>query len=740
MYNAHQPPRGAAIPRARFIRTAIAVLVAAAAMLGSAIPREASTAEAATVPTGMTDSLVAGGLTNPTAMAMAPDGRIFVAQQGGALRVIKNGVLLSTPFLTVTVNSSGERGLLGVAIDPNFTANQHVYIYYTATTPAIHNRVSRFNANGDVAVAASEAILLELDNLSSATNHNGGALHFGTDGKLYIGVGDNAIGANAQSMSTLHGKMLRINFDGNIPSDNPFYATASGKYRAIWALGLRNPFSFSVQPGTGRMFINDVGQSAWEEINDGIAASNYGWPATEGATANPAYRSPVHAYGHGSSSTTGCAITGGAFYNPPTPQFHATYVGDYFFADYCSGWIRRYDPVSNTATGFATGISLPVDLLVSPNGKLYYLARGEGSVRVISDTTPPMASIAAPLANAIVNGSVPFTVSASDTVAFHKVRFWVGATYLGYDETAQYAKTWNTTAFQNGRHTLKIEALDRAGNSTIRTHVVTVKNPDTTPPSVSITAPANGATVAGTTTITATATDNLGVQKVRFYVDSTYLGYDSTAPFSMPWNSAAFPNGSHTVRAQAVDWLENVSEHTITVNVSNNALFSIDADPVAAGIQASRTASVGSNVNVDVVVDANVAWEGYQITLNYDDVRLDGVVPAPDQPWTAAPIAGVRGGNRFAFTTTPAFCTPSTHGPSRFLEDDAGAADWAMTCTEATSGTSHSGEGALVQFTFKCEAAGTASLTLGDVNNTFLLAADFSQYNDAQANATITCQ
>lgn len=142
---------------------------------------------AATVPPEFTDSLVASGLTNPTAMALAPDGRIFVCQQGGALRVIKNGVLLPTPFLTVTVDASGERGLLGVAFDPNFVSNQLVYIYYTATSPTLHNRISRFTAAGDVAMAGSETIVMDLDNLSTATNHNGGALHFGADGNLRCG-------------------------------------------------------------------------------------------------------------------------------------------------------------------------------------------------------------------------------------------------------------------------------------------------------------------------------------------------------------------------------------------------------------------------------------------------------------------------------------------------------------------------------------------------------------------------
>jgi glucose/arabinose dehydrogenase len=309
-------------------------------------------------------------------MAFAPDGRLFVCEQGGGLRVVKNGALLATPFVTLSVDSRGERGLLGVAFDPNFAVNQFVYVYYTATTPVIHNRVSRFTASGDVALPGSETVILELDPLS-ATNHNGGAIHFGADGKLYVAVGDNAVGSNAQTLANRHGKMLRIDPSGSIPADNPFHGSAFGANRAIWALGLRNPFSFAVQPGTGRLFINDVGQNTWEEINDGIAGSNYGWPATEGPTSNPAFRGPLHAYNHADG---GCAITGGAFYNPPTVQFPGDHVGDYFFPDLCGGWIRRFDPATGAVTGFATGIGAPVDVKVASDGSLYYLSIATGAV------------------------------------------------------------------------------------------------------------------------------------------------------------------------------------------------------------------------------------------------------------------------------------------------------------------------------------------------------------------------
>ena len=242
----------------RFLTSLLIVFVACGALSHTA---------AATLPSGFSETQISG-LSNPTAMAIAPDGRIFVCLQGGSLRVIKNGALLLTPFLTLSVDATGERGLLGIAFDPNFATNHFLYVYYTVPagtsppTPA-HNRVSRFTANGDVVAAGSEVQILNLENLSAATNHNGGAIHFGPDGKLYVATGENAVPSNAQTLNNRLGKILRINSDGSIPTDNPFFNTATGNNRSIWALGLRNPLTFAFQPGTTRMFINDVGQNAW---------------------------------------------------------------------------------------------------------------------------------------------------------------------------------------------------------------------------------------------------------------------------------------------------------------------------------------------------------------------------------------------------------------------------------------------------------------------------------------------
>jgi glucose/arabinose dehydrogenase len=247
-----------------------------------------------------------------------------------------------------------------------------------------HNRISRFVANGDVSTGV-ETVLVDLPSLSSATNHNGGAMHFGVDGKLYAGVGDNANSAHSQNLSHPFGKMLRFNDDGSIPNDNPFCTTAGQLSCAVWARGLRNPFTFAVQPGTGRIHINDVGQGTWEEINLGAPGANYGWPASEGPDNIAAgMTAPLFAYRHSNTSPAGSgpggffvgfAIAGGAFY-PSSGNFPAAYRGNYFFADYVSEWIGRVDLANgNAAYAFASVGGSPVDMLAGGDGALYVLTR-----------------------------------------------------------------------------------------------------------------------------------------------------------------------------------------------------------------------------------------------------------------------------------------------------------------------------------------------------------------------------
>ena len=334
-----------------------------------------------TLPAGFTESVVASGMEFPTVMEAAPDGRLFVALQYGDIRIVKGGELSPEPFYHVDVFKSGERGLLGMTLDPNFAQNGYVYLYYTTADPGARNRILRVTADGDHAKPGSETVLLELERIDTKRffQHIGGAMHFGPDGKLYVATGDLGLSGNAQSLKNLAGKVLRLNPDGSIPKDNPFYRRVKGLNRAIWALGLRNPFTFAFQPGTGRMYINDVGANVWEEINQGRAGANYGWPTVKGPSKDRRFVAPVYAYRHGDKAPLGSAITGGIFYPSDGGRFPTDYRGRYFFADHNNDWIQVFDPQSRKAVPFADDLSAhPVDLDVDPQGNLYYLSRGVG--------------------------------------------------------------------------------------------------------------------------------------------------------------------------------------------------------------------------------------------------------------------------------------------------------------------------------------------------------------------------
>jgi putative heme-binding domain-containing protein len=339
---------------------------------GEATPGQGSSGTIS-LPRGFKADVVATGLTGATALEVSPDGRIFVAEQTGTLRVLKNGKLLAEPFVKVPVEAKWERGLIGVTVAPDFPRTPHVFVCYVASKPYPHHVVSRFTARGDKAEPGSEKILLEGDDQrklggSVPAGHQGGAIHFGKDGKLYIAIGDQTAGKPAQELNSLLGRLLRINADGSVPNNNPFFSKAAGKYRATWVLGLRNPFTFAVQRETGRLFINDVGGIA-EEINEGVAGANYGWPIIEhGPTTDPRFRGPIHHY------PTAC-ICGGAF-APMDLAWPKTFRGKYFFGDFNHGWIKTIDPTKpGMANSFATGLRRLVDLRFAKDGSLYVLIR-----------------------------------------------------------------------------------------------------------------------------------------------------------------------------------------------------------------------------------------------------------------------------------------------------------------------------------------------------------------------------
>jgi glucose/arabinose dehydrogenase len=336
-------------------------------------------ASAQTFPSGFSQVKVAT-VYYPTSMAFAPDGRIFVTEKSGKVKVIKNGNVMSPSFCTVAVDELNERGLSCVALDPDFNTNHYVYIYYTSTQGTIHNRLSRFTANGDVALPGSEVILLEIEP-SQGSIHNGGGICFGNDGKLYIGVGNDNVNAFSQDLTNYKGKVLRINKDGSAPSGNPYSGSEAAK--RIWTYGLRNPWTVSLQKSTGKIFVNDVGGSGWEEINNTSTSShNFGWPAEEGNGNNAAYTNPLFTYAHGEGNLAGCSITGGDFYEPGTGNYPSQYTGKYFFIDYCNDWINYIDPNNpGSAVNFASGLAGAQNYLkVAPDGNIYYFSISQNSL------------------------------------------------------------------------------------------------------------------------------------------------------------------------------------------------------------------------------------------------------------------------------------------------------------------------------------------------------------------------
>ena len=346
---------------------------------------------------GLIATRVVTGLSSPLDLQSAPGdrARLFVVEQAGRIRVVRGGSLLASPFLDISarISSGGERGLLGLAFHPQYGTNGRFFVNYTDRNG--DTRISEFRAAqpaGDTADAASERELMFVRQPFS--NHNGGGLAFGPDGFLYIGLGDGGSGGdpqgNAQNLGTRLGKMLRIDVNGAapfaVPPDNPL-AGCAGALPEIWAWGLRNPWRFSFDRGTGDLYIGDVGQGALEEIDVGLASrrggENYGWNTMEGSRCySPSsgcnmsgLTLPVTDYGR----SDGFSVTGGVVYRGCRMP---GYAGQYFYADYGSGMIRSFrldgsgratDPRDWTAAlgGAARVIRNPSSFGVDADGEIY---------------------------------------------------------------------------------------------------------------------------------------------------------------------------------------------------------------------------------------------------------------------------------------------------------------------------------------------------------------------------------
>lgn len=335
---------------------------------------------------------VVSGLDQPVHLDAPPgDDRLFVVEKTGRIRIVRDGAPESEPFLDLSgqVSGGGEQGLLSVAFHPEYASNGRFFVNYTDTGG--RTVVERYSVSGDPDVAdpASATRILRIDQPFS--NHNGGLLRFGLDGMLYVGMGDGGSagdpGDRAQDLSTLLGKLLRLDPDGGepyaIPADNPFVGQ-EGARDEIWAYGLRNPWRFSFDPPSGTLYVADVGQNAWEEVNAvpaGEAGVDYGWRRVEGRSCFESGCSfegttlPALVYSH----AEGCSVTGGhAYRGSLVPELR----GHYFYADLCGGWIRSFRLEGGEAgerTERATGVGSVTSFGTGGDGELYVVTI-EGSV------------------------------------------------------------------------------------------------------------------------------------------------------------------------------------------------------------------------------------------------------------------------------------------------------------------------------------------------------------------------
>ncbi len=377
-----------------------------------------------------------------TALAFAPDGTLFLTEKNGLIKVLPLGVGTPRVFAQVPVFAASECGLLGLALDPTYTGfAQGGFVYVFATISSTEQQVLRYR---DVDGTGTDPVVIRHELPTLGEEHDGGCLMIGPDGSLYVSVGDGGSGSSkSQDVTSLFGKILRLNLDGTTPGDNPDLSSIDSNFRReIYAYGFRNPFRMAIRrTGAGteefELFVNDVGSagsSRREEVNLVKPGRNYGWPEVEGIGApDPRYENPLHDY-----SEEGEAIVGGVFYQGA--QFPAAYRGSYFYMDYSSNTVFRMtlegDAVASTSV-FADAEGGLLDIAEGPDGMLYY-STADGEVYRIRHEAPGNVRPTAILAATPLSGSVPLDVAfdaggssdADGTVVRYDWSFGDGASLL----------------------------------------------------------------------------------------------------------------------------------------------------------------------------------------------------------------------------------------------------------------------------------------------------------------------
>ena len=450
------------------------------------------------------NDVLATGFDLPTNIEFMPDGRMLVVELQGKILVLPPPYTQPdpTPFLQLTnVGSAGvQQGLYDIVLDPNFVTNHFYYVFYTTATPN-KDRLSRFTANASLTgtIAGSEVVLYQDPDFANH-EHHGGALAFGNDGKLYFTTGEHFQPQLAQDLTSPRGKIHRINPDGSVPTDDPFYDGAGPNWDSVWALGLRNPFRAYYDAPTGRFFVGDVGgnvaSTAIEELELGARGANYGWPDTEGPCPPPC-TSPIYSYAHNGRDA---AIVAGFVYHGS--QFPSAYQGSFFFADYAQNWIKRltldaagnvtgaynFEPIDGAADGPTGDI---VYMTEGPDGALYYVDLGYSDttdtagiskirrIRFINGGNQPPVAVAA--ANP-TSGPPPLSVSFSSAGSTDPEGQALTYQWTFGDSTTSTAANPTHTYAQSGQYTARLTVSD--GTDSTQSAPITIRVGNVPTPSI----------------------------------------------------------------------------------------------------------------------------------------------------------------------------------------------------------------------------------------------------------------
>lgn len=493
------PPRAAAL----------SACVALTVLAGLAPPAAA----ALSLPPGFANELVVSGLGVPRDLDFLPSGDILVMENDGVLKVVESG----TPRVLLDIQSqvkvSGEQGFLGLAIDPDFPARPYVYFHYSADETPGHTRLSRFtfvNASGPgpIGVDAGSELVLIGDIPDDAFNHNGGTVRFGPDKRLYMSLGEDADPCDAQDITLLKGKILRVNVNASanpanrstlVPPDNPYASHPDVNARLVYAYGLRNPFRFDIDRQTGVLYIGDVGQSAWEELDEAHGGENFGWPYYEGLhpyrnrTTSPCAADdgsnltmPIKEYGRGGSAAIIMSTVYHGVDYPNDSSFPPRFEGALFHHDFYSGELRvvaynqtnaSWDTVPGaTAAEFGTGLTGVPSTRVGPDGALYFVDAYQGELRRIVHTPAPEIISQPALPPATVGVPYAFQLVAQGGTAPYAWSVALGALPPGLSVNATSGKVEGTPN-ATGDFAFRVRVTDNRGATATQNVTVGVRNP-----------------------------------------------------------------------------------------------------------------------------------------------------------------------------------------------------------------------------------------------------------------------